>query len=95
MLPTFRLGNNLSIESQPLGLSKIPPEKVDDSRSPDFPVKLAIIMSERQRVLGQGGIGSYWPAVQPQTPLPDEHMPDTHIWRLIPTAQIPRIGFLT
>lgn len=87
MLPTFRLGNDLSIESQPSGLSKIPPEKVDDSRSPDFPV-----MSEKQRVLGQGGIGSYWPAVQPRTPLPDEYMPDM---RLIPTAQISRIGFLT
>jgi len=52
-------------------------------------------MSEKQRVLGQGGIGPYWPAVQPRTPLPDEYMPDTHIWSLIPTAQISRIGFLT
>jgi len=52
-------------------------------------------MSKRQRVLGQGEIGSYWPAGQPPTPIPDKYMPDTHIWRLIPTAQISRIRFLT
>jgi len=42
MLLTFWLGNNLYIESQLLGLSKIPPGKVDDPQSPDFPMKLAI-----------------------------------------------------
>jgi hypothetical protein len=76
-------------------LSKIPPEKMDDSRSHAFPVKSAIYHVRKAPCSRTGWNPLRLPAVQPRTPLPDEHMPDTHIWRLIPRSQIPGIGFPT